>query len=49
MVPPDLHMSEHTQVKTVTLCNVITTILIILILLLILIIIIAPLKTELTN
>lgn len=46
MVPPDLHMSEHTQVKTVTLCIVIITILIILILLLI---IIAPLKTELTN
>lgn len=46
MVPPDLHMSEHTQVKTVTLCIVIITILIILILL---IIIIAPLKTELTN
>lgn len=46
MVPPDLYMSEHTQVKTVTLCIVIITILIILILLLI---IIAPLKTELTN
>lgn len=47
MVPPGLHMSEHTQVKTVTLCIVIITILIILILLIL--IIITPLKTELTN